>query len=294
MSPNRSPNNYIFLHVPKTAGSMFRSIVSNNFEELAAIENPLMSMQNYTAQQIERLFYLYPYRFYQGHVFRLKESLKTRIPNLVLIAFVREPISKALSSYYYLRQRDLTNPNHPTKHKSFCELVDFFSKKSTCDSFDLDSSQLDWLVGKKNAKLDIVEEAVTNGKLLLFPTEKFDSACVVLEALFPNDFRDCSYHTKINTSKRPAEPPEEETTAAGRLPWIERDQKLHNYAQASLDELIAVAFKSPQDYEQALANFQKRCIAPPPNDNAINSKGGGDLSLLKRLRAAARVIIKGH
>ena len=273
---------------------MFRNIVSNNFKDAAAVENPLMSQQNYTAHQIERLFYLYPYRFYQGHVFHLNEALEARISNLVLISFVREPITKALSSYYYLRQRDFTNPNHPTKHKSFCEMVDLVSEKSTCDSFDLDSSQLDWLVGKKNAKLDIVEEAVTNGKLLLFPTEKFDSACVILEALFPNDFRDCSYHTKINTSKRPAEPPEEETTAAGRLPWIERDQKLHNYAQASLDELIAVAFKSPQDYEQALANFQKRCIAPPPNDNAINSKGGGDLSLLKRLRAAARVIIKGH
>ena len=272
---------------------MFRNIVSNNFKDAAAVENPLMSQQNYTAHQIERLFYLYPYRFYQGHVFHLNEALEARISNLVLISFVREPITKALSSYYYLRQRDFTNPNHPTKHKSFCEMVDLVSEKSTCDSFDLDSSQLDWLVGAKNAKLDMVEEAVTNGKLLLFPTEKFDSACVILEALFQDDFRDCSYHTKINASNRPSEPPDEDVIAAKRLPWIEGDKKLHDYAHATLDKLIATAFKSREDYEHALMNFQKRCVPPKSSDEAIGEIQNKKLSLHQRLRGAARIIIRG-
>jgi len=272
---------------------MFRNIVSNNFKDAAAVENPLMSQQNYTAHQIERLFYLYPYRFYQGHVFHLNEALEARISNLVLISFVREPITKALSSYYYLRQRDFTNPNHPTKHKSFCEMVDLVSEKSTCDSFDLDSSQLDWLVGAKNAKLDMVEEAVTNGKLLLFPTEKFDSACVILEALFQDDFRDCSYHTKINASNRPSEPPDEDVIAAKRLPWIEGDKKLHDYAHATLDKLIATAFKSREDYEHALMDFQKRCVPPKSSDEAIGEIQNKKLSLHQRLRGAARIIIRG-
>jgi hypothetical protein len=280
--------------VPKTAGSMFRSIVLNNFNGSAVVENPLMSKQVYTADQIESLFYLYPYSFYQGHVFRLNQALDAKIENPVLISFVREPISKALSSYFYLRNRDFTNPNHPAKHKSFCEMVDFVSEKSTCDPFDFDSSQLDWLVGADNAKLDIVKEAVTNGKLLLFPTEKFDSACVILEAIFPNDFRDCSYHTKVNVSERPAEPQREDVMAANKLPWIEGDQKLHDYAHDSLDELIATSFKSPRDYEQALMNFHKRCAPPTANDKSNGGIQNKKLSLCQRLRSAAHIIIKGQ
>ena len=93
-------NNYIFLHVPKTAGSMFRSIVSNNFGESTVIENPLMSLQSYTACQIEKLFYLYPYRFYQGHVFRLSEALKANIPKKTLLRKIEK---------YELTPRDYYN-----------------------------------------------------------------------------------------------------------------------------------------------------------------------------------------
>jgi hypothetical protein len=241
---------------------MFRNIVLQNFDKGAIVDNPLMSELAYSTNQINRLFYLYPYRFYLGHVFRLKNALLAQNEEVQLISFVRDPVRKALSSYHYLRNRDMTNPEHPIRHKTFAEMIEYVSRLDYYDSFDLDSSQLDWLVGEKDADITIVENAVNSGRLVLLPTEEFDLSCIILEQLFPEDFSDCSYKTKINVSVASRQDNTEELMHANKLPWMERDRNLHRLAQNNLDKLVKEIFNTESSLEKAKIDFINRCTDP--------------------------------
>ena len=273
-------NKFIFIHVPKTAGSMFRNIVNQNFGKEAKEDSTLYSEMTYSMEQIDRLFYLYPFRFFLGHTFCLKSSLLAQNGQINLIAFVRNPVEKALSAYYYLRNREMTNSDHPVKQKTFVEMVEYVSEMKYFDSFDLDSSQLDWLVGQKDAEISQVEAAISSKRLFLFPTDKFDLACVMLERLFPEDFKDCSYQTRINVSSKDKEIKEAELRAAETLPWIEKDKRLHNLALGNLDTLSAESFLSENQLNKELEGFRERCNQ---KKKLIITEPSTTPSILKRL-----------
>jgi hypothetical protein len=276
---------YLFLHVPKTGGSTFRRILKDNFGDEAAIENPYMCLQNYTKEQIEQLFYLYSYRIFAGHVFRLRDSLKALNSSIQLIAFTRDPVEKAISAYYFLRNRDTTNVNHPVKSKSFTEMVDFVLNKKIIWFFYFDSSQLEWLVGSEDANIIEVREAVSSKRLLLFPTEEFDLACVILERMFPDEFKDCSYPNRINVSNRPKLINSNERAAAERLPWIQKDRRLHEFAKHNIKELSVSIFKSEVEIQKALQDFRLRCKKRKNGTNTYLSK-------YKKLKTLIKNVIK--
>ena len=252
----------MFLHVPKTAGSTFRGIVNRNFGAEAAVENPLMSEQVYSSAQIETLFEHYPYRFLMGHVFRLMPSLPACGGSIQLISFVRDPIDKARSAYRYLAGRDLTRPDHPVKTKSFVEMCEMVIASGVRSSFLLDSPQIDWLVGHPDAILGDVAPSVQSERLLLFPTEDFDLACVLLEKRFPQDFADCSYPARVNVSRHvAAEEDDIEMAAAERLPWIRVDRALHDLARRNIAAMAQRVVGSQAQCAAALSDFHSRCKA---------------------------------
>jgi hypothetical protein len=276
---------FLFLHIFKTGGSTFRRILKDNFGDEAAIENPYMCLQNYTKEQIEQLFYLYSYRIFAGHVFRLRDSLKALNSSIQLIAFTRDPVEKAMSIYYYLRNRDTTNPNHPVKSKSFIEMVDFVLNKKSFNPYSLDASQLEWLVGSEDASTEEVREAVRLKRLLLFPTEEFDLACVILERMFPDDFKDCSYSDRANVSSRPKLINTNERAAAERLPWIGKDRRLHEFSKQNIKELSISIFKSELEIQKALQDFRLRC---KKRKNGTKTH----LSKYKKLKTLIKNVIK--
>lgn len=289
----RSSKRYLFLHVPKTAGSMFRGIVHQNFGNEAAIENPFYSKHIYSASQIDSLFDLYPYRIYSGHVFRLLPALEAHGGMLNLIAFVRDPIEKARSAYYYLAEREMTRADHLVKRHSFVQMVDYVIANNVEDSFVLDSSQLDWLVGQNQASVDPVADAVRTGRLALFPTEQFDLACVLLERLFEHDFVDCSYRAKQNVSqKKASKDPDNERAVARRLPWIARDSALHEYARDNIASLSRDLLGAAPAVDAALQEFRDRCARRSQTTEQRSGhkdvKGARSMSLLRTLKDIAR------
>jgi hypothetical protein len=239
---------------------MFRAVVRQNFGDEAAIENPLFSKHIYSSTQIDSLFYLYPYRFYSGHVFRLQPALAAQGGMLNLIAFIRDPLEKARSAYYYLAEREMTRADHLVKRLGFVQMVEHVIANNIEDSFVLDSSQLDWLVGQVNAEVESVADAVRAGRLALFPTESFDLACVLLERLFQQDFVDCSYPAKHNVSRKTASnDPDAELAAARRLPWIARDSELHQYARRNIASMSQDLIGPTAAVEAAVEEFRQRC-----------------------------------
>jgi len=278
---------YLFLHVPKTGGSTFRRILKDNFGDEAAIENPYMHLQNYTQEQIERIFYLYRYRIFAGHVFRLRNSLKVLDSSIQLIAFTRDPVETTFSFYHFFRGLRLIHPDHPVTSKSFIETVDFVltSLGASVNRFDIFSSQLEWLVGARDASLEEVESAVRSKRLLLFPTEEFDLACVILERMFPDDFKDCSYPDRANVSSRPKLINTNERAAAERLPWIGKDRRLHEFSKQNIKELSISIFKSELEIQKALQDFRLRC---KKRKNGTKTH----LSKCKKLKTLIKNVIK--
>ncbi len=220
--------------------------------------------------------------------FVLKSALKACDSTIKLIAFSRDPVDKALSSYYYLRGREMTNPDRPVKNKTFTEMVDYVLDERNYDPFDLDSSQTDWLVGEKEASVSEVEQAITSGRLDLFPTEEFDLACMILERLFPNDFRDCSYPAKVNTSMRPKEISADERKAAERLPWIKKDRELHELARMNIRRLTENLFPTKEKLQRAMSDFEGRCRQKAQ----LNLRHVKSRSLIARTKAAIKAFIQ--
>jgi hypothetical protein len=258
--PELRERRYLLLHVPKTAGSALRAIVKQNLRDAAAIENPLLSTQIYTSEQIDWLFSSYPYRFYAGHVFRLRPALTAVAGQLKLIAFVRDPVDKAISSYYYLRNRSMTRSDHPVKRHSLVELCAAAQRGGATSGNGFDDSQLDWLVGQQDAPLDLVESAVHSRRLWLFPVCSFDLAMVLLERLCPEDFPDCAYARKVNASTYPEHRDvAAERAAAATLPWVAADRELYQLGRETLASLAGQVLGSRSRQDQALMAFSDRC-----------------------------------
>jgi hypothetical protein len=247
---------------------MVRKIIERNFAHEAAVENPLLSNQVYSIAEIEWLFGMFSYRFYSGHVFRLGPALKACEGRLQLLSFVRDPVAKAASSYYYLRQREGIRDDYAVKKYDFTELCGRIAKGLDEEGMPaFDSSQTQWLVGSNDASLDAVAAAVESGRLLLFPTEQLDLALVLLEHLFPSDFADCTYKRKVNTSRYgTTRDATAEASAALQLPWIDEDRELHTLAKQATAQVAKSVFSSEADKQKALAKFKARCGAAQRRD----------------------------
>ena len=210
---------------------------------------------------MEQLLWLYPYECFTSHVFCLNSMPLDRYPNLLAFAFIREPIDKVVSSYFYMRGRRETANDHPTRKMSLPDLIDSMMKSNDFNPFLLDTPQTDWVVGYKNADLDMVHDYLKRGYVHILPTERFDESMVVLEQILPKAFTDCSYSKKINVSDKPVD--EQYLTAsreaAEKLPWIEKDTQLHQLANGHLDHLIAANFNSNMDFANSLKRFKMRC-----------------------------------
>jgi hypothetical protein len=274
--------NYIFLHVPKTAGTTFKAILERNFGKAAAEEHPLLFNNVYDSMQIDQLFDHYPYRLYSGHVFRLMPCLDACGGSLKLISFVRDPITKAHSAFSYFSGRDQTRSDHPSKRMRFEEIVEYVARNDINDPFLFDTSQVDWLMGGGSDSLVHIEQSVRSGRLVLFPTESFDLACVLLERFFPDDFSDCSYYRRSNVSNGGRrQQSAEQMAVAERLPWIAKDRELHQLAVDYVNSASREFIGDEMQIAEALSDFRRRCTSG--EKMSAGTHGGHRFARLRRL-----------
>lgn len=252
---------YLHIHVPKSAGSMFNTILAKNFGDRLGHDRPLISYIKYSQHDMEQLLWLYPYECFTSHVFCLKSMPLDLYPQLLAFAFIREPIDKVISSYFYIRGRQETANEHPTRKMTLPDLIESMVTKKNFNPFLLDTSQTEWLVGDKVNSIDIARDYLHKGYVHIFPTERFDESMVVLEKMLPHVFTDCSYLKKVNVSGKTCDDQylKECRESAEMLPWIEMDTQLHRLANDHLDYLIRTNFKSYSNFERSLKKFKVRC-----------------------------------
>lgn len=250
---------FLFLHVPKTAGTMMSTILSNNFGKIFYQDNLVYADISYEPQQTETIFELMPHRCFSSHALRATSlPLESKYP-FISISMVRDPRQLAVSCYFDMRNR-VAGEQHLIKSTRLGELIRLW-RESDFERRDLACSvpQLRWLYPGVANGLEKMEKDIERNRLLLFPVHRFDDAMVCLEQLFPKQFHDCSYSKKENASFRDHELSEEDLEAVSQLPWLSEDYKLLEAANRFLDRQLEDIFPSDTQYKAAKDDFMNRC-----------------------------------
>jgi hypothetical protein len=118
---------YVFLHIPKTAGTSARSV-------FADLLSPKLVSPHFGAAKIssEQALELAQYRLISGHISWI--DIERRFPKRKILTFLRDPIDRCVSWYHFTRALPLekvipldriTNTNDPKEAISLAKQLDF-------------------------------------------------------------------------------------------------------------------------------------------------------------------------
>ena len=247
---------FFHAHIGKCAGTTFNNILQANFAPLMLMEYPMLFDVPFPRDHIRWYVELYNYRCISSHNLRWTEIPYEQFPGLHTVSFVRAPVRRIMSNYYYQRTRKDVRQDQCVNRYPLDELVNMVLNNDIEAPY-LFNSQLHTLVGDDT--LDRVEVMVHTGHFCLFQTERFNEACVLLEKLYPNDFRDCSFPKSANRTPSYRKDDPDLAKALEQLPYIEADRDLHIFAGKSMDAMIGRLFESRAAFEAAQDDFADRC-----------------------------------
>lgn len=171
-------------------------------------------------------------------------------------AFVRHPVERALSLYFYSFRLEKENPGYIPPGK----IEDFFApilqNKSDGRFFN---GQTKFLAGNRGALPPEAElrKLIQEKRLLLIPTERFDEGCMLLESRFPGHFRNASYGKTGNRSDRNQAVPESlrnELEAANR-----EDRALYELACETFQNSVSEELGGPEQIAARKQDYDLRC-----------------------------------
>ncbi|MEX0330165.1 MAG: sulfotransferase family 2 domain-containing protein [Puniceicoccaceae bacterium] len=248
---------FINIHIPKCAGTTFTSILRANFKESFLDGRSVLSDRTfkYSASQVSEILSQFPNcQCLSDH------KLSLRLPwdsqNLKVIAFVRNPVERFLSHYYYCRKQSETCFDLEAKQldlEQYTEEVLFRNPKQ-----DLKNGQCYHLFGREGEfDFGFLKRLIEQNLLMLIPLERFKDACILLEKQYPEYFKDCSF-VKMNTTRRNLRHTDNQKLNQKILSSMEKDKELYQLARESFN----VRFDdSPwiSEYPYLIEQFDYRC-----------------------------------
>ncbi len=240
---------------------MFWNILKRNFGKDLRDAYFSASYEVTRNEGVEWMLRQYRYKCYTSHCIRLSSIPVIKNHQMIAFSFIRDPVEKFLSYYFYTRGHDVTHDLHPTKQYKLSTFLDLLLNEPSFSRLPLDVSQSrfihgDMLESESNYK---VEQLF--GKYHIFATELFDDAMIILEKTYPEHFKDCSYGKRLNHSKHDQTVTEQDLQKIQNLPWIEKDKKLHQYSLESTRATLRTAFGDNKAIERVKTEFLKRCQA---------------------------------
>ncbi len=290
----KSKRVYFNIHIPKTAGWLFWDILKLNFGRKLRNAYTPTTYEFFSKEAVEWLIRQYSFICYTSHAYRLGSMPTLDDTDIIAMSFVRDPVKKFLSYYFYSRQIKETNDSFPTKTYTLTDFLNRLINDPEFSRLPLDVSQEEFIRGSLPSMP--IEDLVNLdfGTYHLFPTERFDDAMICLEKLYPEDFKDCSYGKRSNESKKDQEVTEEDYKLIEQLPWIEKDRELHAFSFQYIDKLLETLFPSSIDLEEARKEFKLRCDRKRENVSKARKKHTSKkITFIQRIKAAVKVILRG-
>mgnify|MGYP001053220488 CR=1 FL=1 len=264
----------LHLHNPKTAGTNFNAVLRRTFGESFLQDRLLCGAVSYQPEHVRQAALVKPQRAFASHALRASSVPTTddqRNFNICLIpiSFCRDPIEKAISGYFDLRNR-VAGPQHAALHMSIAEIVAEWAKRDF-DSleFGISRSQTQWYFPQSRHAMADIERDIGEDRLLLLPSCRMDEALVCLERAYPQLLPDLSYGRRQNVSTKDHALDENDLAAITQLPWIDEDRGLLDLANQLLARKQNELFGSTTAFDEHLLDFQHRCRQRMTGQNSV-------------------------
>lgn len=229
----------IFLHIPKTAGSSLSKIIKQHYSksETATLDKAgIARFKSLPAEQRAR------YRLIQGHLYF---GLHRFIPRAsTYVTFLRHPIERALSFYYYAR----TTPDHYLYPVLTSEDVDLNGMLARDLTIELQNHQTRMLAGNEwqnpqcavtRTTLERAQENLRSHFRVVGLQEEFDASLLLLHRAFGWPVR--SYARENVTEGKPREKPLDIETQRLLEEKNSFDLELYAYARNLFEEQCRTA-----------------------------------------------------
>jgi hypothetical protein len=192
-------------------------------------------------------------RCYSSHMLSGDLPYNMEDTEVLGLAFIRNPVDRLISNYHFMM--DSKYRGGFSKGMSFDE---FYVRELKDDNPWYRNGQTYVLGGSATEEgLAKIHERMQQGRLALLVTERFDESCIVLEHLFPEDFKDCSY-IPYNISSKSRTISDEQRKAASR--YMKLDSRLLMLANDWLDTTLDRLFPNGHNRQQYFEDFRRRCI----------------------------------
>ena len=251
---------FIHIHIPKCGGTTFFSMLHANFGESYYRDQGLLNEYQYSSIQIDTMIKSYPWlKCYSSH--KLSMDLPfNHDEKIIAMTFVRNPIAWLTSLYFYFHQSPSNFYNNPS---SFCNIssnnnLHEYIKWSLINNQYNNNRQCHYLSGSREREgFERIIKLVDEGKLLLFPIERYNEVCVILENLFPSYFKNCaSVYKNVSKKKQNISEKDKQTI----IQYSGYDLQLVQKANDFLDVLISKCFPHKIQFNNAMKNYELRCL----------------------------------
>jgi len=250
---------FTFIHIPKCGGTTFHDILNRNLGHAyrniyhGLYEDPISNynLRLYIEESDIRLGI-------GGH--RLSLDLPFfDCPNIDIkaISFVREPIERIRSEYFYVKLLPGNISQNEKIHQyDYSKYLEYLIKDEEARN-KIGKYQLDFLFGKLQPSFNYIEKLIENNRFFLLPLDKFSQACLLLEKKFPDLIKDASFIKKNVRKEKKNKSFENLENQLRQL--IINDYKLYKIANKQLSQLMT-SYYNPQELEQAEKDFNRRCL----------------------------------
>jgi hypothetical protein len=275
---------FFHVHIWKTGGTSFLNVCRENFGK--GFHRDIMLIQDWflSTQQLRWLLNYHDWiRCYSCHMLSGELPYDMDDTEVIGVSFVRDPVNRFVSSYSF--QRGDTYRGGVAKKHNF----DSFYKKVLMETGNpMWRNGQTYILGGERTEfgIDRISKRLANDQLVLLPTERFDESCMVLEKLFPENFKDCSYVT-YNVSKKKTPITEQQRTAIAGC--MDLDFSLHTLANDYLNSALDRFFPDLDVRRRRLDEFRHRCISKRRRrqaSNLINKLGKKVKSGLKTIASS--------
>ena len=280
---NKKRRVFFHIHIWKTAGTTFLNICGGNFPN--AFRRDIMLIQEWFLSK-EQLRWLLIYhewiRCYSCHMLSGDLPYDFGDAEIIGISFVRDPIDRFVSSYNYMMA-----DHYRGGYDKGIRFDEYYARTF----IDVDNPW--WRNGqtnilgapfKREAALARIRENIKNGRLILLVTERFDESCILIERLFPKDFKDCSY-IRFNESRKNKQIKELQRQAV--LQYTSYDMEMHRIANQFLDSELNRLYPDLNERQIYLEDFRKRCKSKEKRHKTLLKVR----SLKNRIKKAGKKII---
>lgn len=281
---------FIHVHIPKCGGTTFQNILKQNVSKPRAFyrEAPLVMHKHNSIDiklMIERASHI---EVFSSHHVSLDLPFNLEKPKVIAISHVRDPIDRFISHFFYEKRRSnkkgVIHFDSNINNMTLDQYVDFCLENR--EEYMHIKDQVTWLTGKTDNKgIEEVDKLVKQGQLYLFPLDRFDESCVLLEKLYTSNFNNCAF-VKLNVSQQKNEISENTKLKIDKL-INPTDYKLVEIANNQLNRLCREFFTSNEYFRDSMNNFYDRCSKFEKDKMKLQKKQ----QILKRFNKLAKKIL---